>query len=1104
MTNIVGNVKSFEVGTFFAKGIDGQVRQLKIGDLIYDGEKVYGAVTNGANAKIVIDVLLAGAGDLVISGNGALTFDTSVLAGIFTHHDAVVYVNSVQEALAVAEAKSESTIVKADVDADVTDAGETAAGESVTDTERAGDIFAARTGAVGDVSTGLLDPIGGISGATVTDTQPIILQTPTIQVGNPVTGVGDIIVNEGEDAIFGIFVTNVAAGGSLILTLEDGTALNPDDYPNTIFQYSIDGGTTWTDYTGAAIPLNSGDSTLQVKVGTYDDVLNEDDETFVLGATLNSNGADYSDIATATIVDDNDTYSLQIFAVSEGEEGPVYSAANSMDEEGTATYVVLAVDGNGDPLGTQPDGTVTVNVGDVSATRGDDYTSNATYLATIGETFTIDAKDDALAESDEQFTLSLEDGSWSNDATYENVVYQGTVTTTITDNDIITVADAVSDDDDVLLNTDTNPNNNITHAGTIESLSALNTVSVSFDSTGLTSQGKSLTWSWDDVSKTLTASTSSTTVFTLVVNADNSGYVFTQLAAIDHLDTVQGEDDTKTLNFTLSVIGLGSTEFSVTVSDDMSEIGNPQDLIMTNRIGNSTDGVSLDISNGADRPISIILTPEVNQNGFAVDKLGNLLTSTVNGITYNLVYITASDGSVTAYQADPVTDESNGISIFTLTPDLLTGTYSGTYSGGIDGLLDGYVQEVNVNYGTGGISGGNDTVLAYLAGDSTPNISTDNLYIVASTTIGETVNYNASNGMGVSDKGTIDKTESLLLNFTDYQVIVIDGNKDVVINDAKTQAINNPLSLSEATFELTRFTVGDTAIWKVYSGGLLVGEGTQSATGTGKNDQAFVTLSSLVVYDTMSVVGNSLEGNWTHVDGVISFDALGSFTGDSTATVTYYLAGDPIVHTANITLSDGESLDMGVFDSVSFTASSGDFSVYSMTGDISTETSGLDHTISVGVSVTDYDGDIITDTFDVTFDADGTILYADNTVISGGSGIDTLILSGDDGIDFGLLDSTNNPITNIEAIDLSVNGDHQLQNISHYDILDITGGGKTLTILGDAAADAVSVDDATMNYTGASTEIFNGTSYDFNIYTSSIDPTVTLRIENTITDSLIP
>jgi len=125
-------------------------------------------------------------------------------------------------------------------------------------------------------------------------------------------------------------------------------------------------------------------------------------------------------------------YTLALFAVVDGE----YVSANAIAEtDGVGTYVVLAVDGNGDPLSSQPGGTVDVAVADGTATRTDDYSTDATRTVTVGTEFTIAAVSDDDVEENETFTLSLEDGTWSNDGAYEEVVYQGNVTTTIVDDD---------------------------------------------------------------------------------------------------------------------------------------------------------------------------------------------------------------------------------------------------------------------------------------------------------------------------------------------------------------------------------------------------------------------------------------------------------------------------------------------------------------------------------------------------------------------------------------------------------------------------------------------------------------------------------------------
>ena len=126
--------------------------------------------------------------------------------------------------------------------------------------------------------------------------------TPDIDVAGIETA--DVTVTEGDDAVFTVTVTDAAAGSTVMLALADGTAIDAD-YNEAYFQYSTDSGGTWTDVAGA-ISVTAGDSTLLVKTDTYQDLVDESDETFTLTGTLTSLGTDYSDTATATIVDDDE------------------------------------------------------------------------------------------------------------------------------------------------------------------------------------------------------------------------------------------------------------------------------------------------------------------------------------------------------------------------------------------------------------------------------------------------------------------------------------------------------------------------------------------------------------------------------------------------------------------------------------------------------------------------------------------------------------------------------------------------------------------------------------------------------------------------------
>ncbi|HEX5329753.1 hypothetical protein, partial [Sulfuricurvum sp.] len=219
MARVIGYVKSLEQGTFFVKDAKGHVHQLKVGEAVHEGELVYGAPNNPQNAKIIVDVTLDGIGDLLIAGNQALNFDTSLLKGVFSSDDAIVSVESVKNALALNSAELLNG-------KDTTEAGdETAAGNALTDQERPGsDIFSDRTGLVGDVST-LLNSVGANTPQVTADTtvfRPIIIEntaetistnTATITVNNVTT---DNVINATEGASANVPVTGTVGGDAKV------------------------------------------------------------------------------------------------------------------------------------------------------------------------------------------------------------------------------------------------------------------------------------------------------------------------------------------------------------------------------------------------------------------------------------------------------------------------------------------------------------------------------------------------------------------------------------------------------------------------------------------------------------------------------------------------------------------------------------------------------------------------------------------------------------------------------------------------------------------------------------------------------------------------
>jgi len=145
------------------------------------------------------------------------------------------------------------------------------------------------------------------------------VSVPTIMVGAPGTGTGDIVVPEGQPAVFEVQIRGAAANSTLVLTLADGTALSPADYSRGAFEFSLNGG-AWSAYT-SAIGLPAGNSSVQVRTNTVNDSINEANETFTLGATLTSLTTTVSDTATATITDNDTAPTIAAGSVSVSEEG---------------------------------------------------------------------------------------------------------------------------------------------------------------------------------------------------------------------------------------------------------------------------------------------------------------------------------------------------------------------------------------------------------------------------------------------------------------------------------------------------------------------------------------------------------------------------------------------------------------------------------------------------------------------------------------------------------------------------------------------------------------------------------------------------------------
>jgi hypothetical protein len=131
--------------------------------------------------------------------------------------------------------------------------------------------------------------------------------------------INNIAVTEGENAQFTVKLVGVVAGSQLTLNLYDDlsdpqSATYRDDFYRGTFQYrySTEDETMWRDVPlgvdeyGTPFTVAAGDSTLLIRVDTFDDGPGDSGETFTLTGTLASEALYYRATAQATIVEASD------------------------------------------------------------------------------------------------------------------------------------------------------------------------------------------------------------------------------------------------------------------------------------------------------------------------------------------------------------------------------------------------------------------------------------------------------------------------------------------------------------------------------------------------------------------------------------------------------------------------------------------------------------------------------------------------------------------------------------------------------------------------------------------------------------------------------
>ncbi|ABL66310.1 FG-GAP-like repeat-containing protein [Chlorobium phaeobacteroides] len=128
---------------------------------------------------------------------------------------------------------------------------------------------------------------------------------------------------------------------------------------------------------------------------------------------------------------------------------------------------------------------------------------------------------------------------------------------------------------------------------------------------------------------------------------------------------------------------------------------------------------------------------------------------------------------------------------------------------------------------------------------------------------------------------------------------------------------------------------------------------------------------------------------------------------------------------------------------------------------------------------------------------DDLLVFTWDAVIDGGDGVDTLIFNSGDNLDLSVYGSGSGSLMNIEILDLGVNGDHGISNITVDEVSSMTSGND-LYILGESG-DSVMFADGWSK--GESSDI-NGINY--NRYSSSSDGSIHVYVQSSVTDNTPP
>jgi large repetitive protein len=247
---------------------------------------------------------------------------------------------------------------------------------------------------------------------TTTSSSTIITELPSLNVSAP------NYVIESNSAIFEVGLTNFKTSTTNI-TLAIGGDVASSDYNTSSFQYSTNGGTTWTTVNsnihGSTLTIPTGTTTIPsilVKLTTSTDAVSDNLESLVLTATTNDSGiSSYGNSASDNTV----VVEPLTLSVTEKKDGVVTGSTSiTTTVDSNFTYVKVS-DGKNGIVVDNGDGTLTYTPN--TDFSGSDSFSYLMINKTTGETITSIANVSVTAVAD---TPDVEIGA--NLVVVENII----------------------------------------------------------------------------------------------------------------------------------------------------------------------------------------------------------------------------------------------------------------------------------------------------------------------------------------------------------------------------------------------------------------------------------------------------------------------------------------------------------------------------------------------------------------------------------------------------------------------------------------------------------------------------------------------------------